>query len=71
MHGTPEDRRRETADRIGFSTYGVAQDMPDPVASGIDAMLDHIDSLERRQDELEALTKRLSEQLGEQQTDKA
>ncbi|MES1949212.1 serine O-acetyltransferase [Salinisphaera sp. S4-8] len=70
-NATPADRRRETADRIGFSTYGVSQDMPDPVATGIDAMLDHIDSLERRQDELEALTKRLSEQLAESQTDKA
>jgi len=69
--GTPEDRRRETADRIGFASYGVAQGMPDPVANGIDAMLDHIDSLERRQDQLEALTQRLSEHLGEQQTDKA
>jgi len=69
--GTPEDRRRETADRIGFASYGVAQGMPDPVANGIDAMLDHIDSLERRQDQLEALTQRLSEHLGEQQNDKA
>lgn len=63
--GTPEDRRKETADRIGFSMYGVAQDMPDPVARGIDAMLDHIDALERRQDELERLTKQLSARLDE------
>ncbi len=67
---TPADRRRETADRVGFSTYGVTQDMPDPVARGIDAMLDHIDALERRQDELEKLTERLSKQLGESETDK-
>lgn len=52
--GTPENRRQATADRIGFSSYGVAQDMPDPVASGIDAMLDHIDALERRQEKLES-----------------
>ena len=55
--GKPEDRRRETADRIGFATYGVAENMPDPVARGIDAMLDHIDTLERRQDELERLVR--------------
>jgi len=61
--GTPEDRRKETADRIGFSTYGVAQDMPDPVARGIDAMLDHIDALERRQEHLEQLTEQLSARL--------
>lgn len=52
--GTPEDRRKATADRIGFSSYGVAENMPDPVASGIDAMLDHIDALEQRQEQLEA-----------------
>lgn len=57
------DRRASTADRIGFSTYGVTQDMPDPVARGIDAMLDHIDALERRHDELEARTQALAEQL--------
>jgi serine O-acetyltransferase len=67
---TPADRRRETDDRIGFSTYGVTQDMPDPVARGIDAMLDHIDALERRQEKLEKLAERLSRQLGESETDK-
>src|SRR5699024_9887284 len=56
-------RRANTADRIGFSTYGVTQDMPDPIARGIDAMLDHIDSLERRHDELEARTQELARQL--------
>lgn len=66
---TPVDRRRQTADRIGFSMYGVTQDMPDPVATGIDAMLDHIDSLERRQDELEKLTRELRDPLGERQAD--
>jgi len=66
--GTPEDRRAETADRIGFSMYGVAQDMPDPVARGIDAMLDHIDSLERRQDKLEALTRKLADPQDETET---
>ena len=67
--GTPEDRRREVADRIGFTMYGVAQDMPDPVARGIDAMLDHIDALERRQEKLEKITERLSARLGAAETD--
>src|SRR5699024_6222114 len=58
-----DTRRANTADRIGFSTYGVTQDMPDPIARGIDAMLDHIDSLERRHDALEARTRALAEQL--------
>ncbi len=65
------DSRADVADRIGFSMYGVTQDMPDPVARGIDAMLDHIDALERRQDELETLTRQLAERLEEPHTDKA
>lgn len=65
------DRRADTADRIGFSTYGVTQDMPDPLARGIDAMLDHIDTLERRHDELEALTRELAARLEHPSTEKA
>ncbi|NNC22731.1 serine O-acetyltransferase [Salinisphaera sp. USBA-960] len=65
--GTPEDRRQATADRIGFPSYGVAQGMPDPVASGIDAMLDHIDTLERRQEQLET---RLDQLRGEHETER-
>jgi len=56
-------RREDTAARIGFSSYGVTKNMPDPVARGIDAMLDHIDALERRHDKLEAQTRELAEKL--------
>lgn len=63
-------RRANMADRIGFSTYGVTQDMPDPVARGIDAMLDHIDALEHRHEELEALTRKLARELEAMRTDK-
>lgn len=66
--GTPADRRRETADRIGFPAYGVTRDMPDPVARGIDAMLDHIDALEKRQETLEQLTTELRQRLDAQDT---
>lgn len=66
-----DSRREDTAERIGFSTYGVTRDMPDPLARGIDAMLDHIDSLERRHDELEALTRELADKVDESRTESA
>ncbi|HLQ85395.1 MAG TPA: serine O-acetyltransferase, partial [Salinisphaeraceae bacterium] len=56
-------RRADTAARIGFHTYGVTRDMPDPVTRGFDAMLDHIDQLEQRHAELETQMRELSDQL--------
>lgn len=57
------DHRAALAERIGFDLYGVTQDMPDPVSRGIDAMLDHIYSLEERQASLESLLQRLEKRL--------
>lgn len=61
-----KEDRRQTADRIGFTLYGVTRDMPDPVARGVDAMLDHIQELERRQERLEEQTRALRRQLADQ-----
>ncbi len=48
-----EDRvRAETARRIGFDAYGQTGDMPDPVASAINQLLDHISVQDRRTEEL-------------------
>lgn len=47
------DDRAALAERMGFDSYGVTQEMPDPVSRGIDAMLDHIDAMERKQAKLE------------------
>ncbi|MGC9456176.1 MAG: serine O-acetyltransferase [Halothiobacillaceae bacterium] len=49
-----EDRERvdparaRLAQRLGFDAYGVARDMPDPVARAIDCMLDHIQVLDHK-----------------------
>jgi len=45
-------RRHETARKIGFDAYGATEDMPDPVASAINSMLDHIHVMDKRLDEL-------------------
>jgi len=42
-----EDRRKATADKLGFDAYGVS-DAPDPVANAINCMLDHIHVLDQR-----------------------
>ncbi|MGK0673727.1 MAG: serine O-acetyltransferase [Halothiobacillaceae bacterium] len=47
------DRKREAmAQKLGFDAYGVAQDMPDPVAHAINCMLDHIHMLDARVEQL-------------------
>jgi serine O-acetyltransferase len=34
--------------KFGFDAYGVSQDMPDPVARSIQAMLDHMHAVDER-----------------------
>lgn len=41
-------KRQAAAQRYGFDAYGVTQDMPDPVARSISAMLDHLQGVEER-----------------------
>ncbi len=47
-----EQRRVETARRIGFDAYGATQDMPDPVANAINAILDHVHHTDERLQEM-------------------
>ena len=42
------DQRAQTAKKIGFDAYGVAQDAPDPVATAINCMLDQIHVMEEQ-----------------------
>ena len=65
--GGQGDQRAALAARMGFDSYGVTNEMPDPVARGIDAMLDHIDGLEKRQEALQqamdALQARIADRI--------
>lgn len=45
-----EKTRKEMADRIGFQAYGVSNDMPDPVAEAIGALLDHLHAVDGKLD---------------------
>lgn len=42
------ERRKAMADKIGFDAYGVTQDMPDPVAQSIFAILDHMHAVDAK-----------------------
>jgi len=41
-------RRMEMSDKIGFDAYGVSDDMPDPIAKSIHAMLDHMHAVDAK-----------------------
>jgi serine O-acetyltransferase len=52
-------RRQEIASKMGFDAYGTTQDMPDPIATAINSMLDHIHMLDRKLEETRHEVKKL------------
>lgn len=44
------ERREAIRQKFGFDAYGVSQDMPDPVARSMQAMLDHMHAVDQRMD---------------------
>jgi len=65
--GGPESRtpqRQATARKIGFDAYGQT-DLPDPVSSAINAILDHVHVTDRRLIELCEAVKALGADLGD------
>lgn len=60
------DRRQQreaVAQRIGFDAYGATQDMADPIANAINAILDHIHVTDRRLHEMCTAVRHLGGQL--------
>ncbi len=51
-----QQRRADTAKRMGFDAYGATRDAPDPVANAINRMLDHIHHMDQR---MEAMSRAL------------
>ncbi len=61
-----EERRRAMAEKIGFSAYGVADDMPDPVADAIRVLLDQMHAVDTKIDSMcEALARQGIQGCGE------
>ena len=46
--GEDDVRRKEMEERMGFDAYGVTEEMPDPVARSVRALLDHMHAVDDR-----------------------
>ena len=47
-----DSKRQEMAEKIGFDAYAITEDMPDPTVHAISAMLDHMEAVDRRFEQL-------------------
>lgn len=56
-------RRAETAKKMGFDAYGVVEDAPDPVATAINCMLDHIEAMDEKMEHMCKALKALDAEL--------
>jgi len=56
-------QRAATAEKMGFSAYGATQDAPDPVATAINCMLDHIHLMDAKMETMCAALKALGSEL--------
>ncbi len=57
------DKREAFARKIGFDAYGTSSGMPDPVASAIDIMLDHIHAMDSQMQNMCKSLKSLGSEL--------
>ncbi|VAW73478.1 Serine acetyltransferase [hydrothermal vent metagenome] len=64
------DQRAKTAKKMGFDAYGVAQDAPDPVATAINCMLDHIHAMDEKMDRMCKALKAMDAELDDIQLPK-
>ena len=48
----PDSRRQAIAKKMGFDAYGATRDMPDPVATAINGILDHMHIMDERLEQM-------------------
>ncbi|MHB1566046.1 MAG: serine O-acetyltransferase [Acidiferrobacter sp.] len=65
--GEREQTRAALAQKIGFEAYGQMPQMPDPVAQAIDRVLDHLQTVERRMEQLCVDLRRAGVVIGERE----
>ena len=46
------EKHREVAQKMGFDAYGASRDMPDPVANAFHGLIDHIQAMDDRLEQL-------------------
>ncbi len=47
-----DEKRQAIAKKMGFDAYGATSDMPDPVATAVNGILDHIHVMDKRMEEM-------------------
>ena len=47
-----DDKRQGIAKKMGFDAYGATRDMPDPVATAVNGILDHIHAMDERLEDM-------------------
>jgi serine O-acetyltransferase len=61
----PDERRQAIAAKMGFDAYGMTSDMPDPVATAVNGILDHIHAMDQRLEDMCKGLKQLGAEVGE------
>ena len=62
-----DEKRQAIARKMGFDAYGTTRDMPDPVATAINGILDHIHIMDGRLEDMCRGLKDLGAEISEQQ----
>ena len=52
VSGVPDEKRQAIAKKMGFDAYGATSDMPDPVATAVNGILDHIHAMDERMEKM-------------------
>ncbi len=58
-----QQKRAATAEKLGFDAYGATRDAPDPVATAINKMLDHIHLMDERMEVMCAALKQFGAEI--------
>jgi serine O-acetyltransferase len=61
----PDAKRQAIAKKMGFDAYGATSDMPDPVATAVNGILDHIHAMDERLEDICRGLKELGAEVGE------
>jgi len=63
QHDEDQKKRDEIAQKLGFDAYGATSDAPDPVATAINKMLDHIHVMDEKMESMCAALKQFGAEI--------
>ena len=62
-HDETQKKRHAMAEKLGFDAYGATRDAPDPVATAINKMLDHIHAMDEKMETMCAALKQFGAEI--------